>query len=64
MIPRYRTDQFSRSFLSVAVCIWNLLPSDVFSGDTLSSSKNESYAYRGFSLIFSHSLFRSLFAVL
>ena len=36
MIPRCRTDEFSLLFLLVAVRLLNLLPSDVFSGDTLS----------------------------
>ena len=36
VIPRYRTDQFSRSFLPVDVRLYNLLPSVVFSGGTLS----------------------------
>ena len=47
---------------SAAVCLWNLLPSHVFSGGTLSSLLT--CAYRGISLIFYLSLFRSLFAVL
>ena len=36
VLPRCRTVQFSRSFLPVAVRLWNLL-SDVFSGGSLSS---------------------------
>ena len=39
VIPRFRTDQFSRSFLPAANRLWNVLPSGVFSGDTLSSFK-------------------------
>ena len=34
VIPRYRTDQFSRSFLPAAVRLQNLQPSGVFSGGT------------------------------
>ena len=38
VIPRYRTDQFRRSFQPVAVhSLWNLLPSGVFGDGTLSS---------------------------
>ena len=37
VIPRCRTDQFSRSILPATERLWNLLPSSVFSGDTLSS---------------------------
>ena len=40
VIPRCRTDQFSRSFLLAAVRLWNMLSSGVFSGDTLSSFKS------------------------
>ena len=40
MIPRSRTDQFSVSFLLVAVRLWNLLPSGMFGSDTLSSFKS------------------------
>ena len=40
MIPRSRTDQFNRAYLLVAVRMWNLLPSDVLSGGTLSSFKS------------------------
>ena len=40
VIPRYRTDQFSRSFLPVAESPWNLLPPGGFSGGTLSSFKS------------------------
>ena len=36
VIPRCRTDQFSRSFLSAGVRLWNLLTSGIFSGCTLS----------------------------
>ena len=37
VIPRCRTDEFSRSFLPAAlVCLWNLLPSGVFSSGILS----------------------------
>ena len=38
--PRYRTDQVSRTFLSVAVRLWNLLSSDAFNGGTLRSFKS------------------------
>ena len=37
VIPLYRIDKLSRSFPPAAVCLWNLLQSDVFSGNTLSS---------------------------
>ena len=37
VIPRSRTDQFSRSFLSAAVHLWNLLPLSVFNSGTLTS---------------------------
>ena len=37
VIPRCRTDQIGRSFLPAAVHPWNLLPSSVFSGGTLSA---------------------------
>ena len=40
VIPRSRTNQFSRLFLLVAARMWNWLPSDVFSGGTLSSFKS------------------------
>ena len=40
MIPHCRTDQFSLSFLSTAVLMWDLLPSGVFSADTLISIKS------------------------
>ena len=40
VIPRFRTDQFYRSFLTAAVPLWNLLSSGVFSGSTLSSFKS------------------------
>ena len=36
VIPRCRTDPFSLSFLPAAVRLWNLLPSGVLSGGTLS----------------------------
>ena len=39
--PRCRTDQFSRSFLPAALCLRNLPPSGVFSGDTLRSFKSD-----------------------
>ena len=39
VIPRCRTDQFSRPFLPATVLLWNLLPSGVFIGGTLSSFK-------------------------
>ena len=41
MIPSCRTDEFSRSFLSAVVCLWNLLSSGVFSGGSLSSFKSD-----------------------
>ena len=31
-VPCCRTNQFSRSSLPAAVCMWNLLPSGVFRG--------------------------------
>ena len=37
VIQRCRTDQFSRSYLPATIYLWNLLPTGVFSGDTLSS---------------------------
>ena len=37
VIPCSKTDTFNRSFLPAAVRLWNLLPSGVFSDDTLSS---------------------------
>ena len=40
MNPRCRTDAFSRARLPAAVRLWNLLPSGVFGGDTLSSIKS------------------------
>ena len=40
MIPRCRSDQSCRSILHAANRLWNLLPSGVFSGDTLSSFKS------------------------
>ena len=40
VIPCCRSDQFSRSYLPVAVLIRNLQPSDVFSGGALSSFKS------------------------
>ena len=40
VILRCRTDQFSRSFLSPAGLLWNLLPLGVVSGDTLTSFKS------------------------
>ena len=40
VIPRCRTDQFSRSFLPTVVRLWKLLPSGVFSVGTLSSFKS------------------------
>ena len=46
-------NQFSRSFLPAALCMWNLLPSSVFSGDSLSYMKRaKTCAYWGHSLIF------------
>ena len=41
MIQRCRSGQFSRSFLPVAVGMWNLLSSDVFAGGTLTSFKSD-----------------------
>ena len=35
VIPRCRTNQFSRSFLPAAVRLWNVLPSGLFSDGTL-----------------------------
>ena len=40
MIPRCRTDQFSRLFLPVAVRLWKLLPLDFFSGGALSTFRS------------------------
>ena len=40
VIPHCRTDQFSRSFLPAVGRLWNVLPSGVFNGDTLSSFKS------------------------
>ena len=37
VIPRCRTDQFSRSFGPAAVRLWNILPLGVCRGSTLSS---------------------------
>ena len=54
VIPRYKTDKFSLSLLPVTGHTWNLLPSDGFSGGTLSSLRVLwTYAYRGLSFIFS-----------
>ena len=39
-ILRYASDLVSRSFLAVAVRLWNLMPSGVFGGGTLSSFKS------------------------
>ena len=39
VIPSCRANQFSRSFLSAAVCLRNLLPSSVFSNGSLRSFK-------------------------
>ena len=39
VIPRCRADQFSLPFLPVALRLWNVLPSCVFCGGTLSSLK-------------------------
>ena len=39
VIPRCRTDQFSRSRLPAAIRLRNLLPSGMFSGDAFSSFK-------------------------
>ena len=53
VITRYRTDKFSRSFLPVAVHLWNLLLLDVCSGTTLSSLRVlRTCVYRVLSLIF------------
>ena len=40
VISRFRTDQFSRSFLPAAVRLWNLQQSNVLSDGTLSSIKS------------------------
>ena len=40
VIPQCRTDQCSRLFRPDAVRLWNLLPSGVLSGGTLSSFKS------------------------
>ena len=40
VIPRWRTDQFSRLFLPAAVGLWNLLPSVVCSGVTFNPFKS------------------------
>ena len=40
VIQRCRTDQFSQSFLPAALHLWNLLPSGVYSGGTLSFFKS------------------------
>ena len=40
MIPRCRTNQFSRLFLPAAVRLWNLLPSGDFNDGSLSSFKS------------------------
>ena len=40
VISRCGFDRFSRAFLLAAVRLWSLLPSGVFSGDTLSSIKS------------------------
>ena len=45
VIPCYRTEEYSQSILPVAVRLWNLLPSDVFGGGTLSSFKNAMNLY-------------------
>ena len=39
-IQRCRTDQFSLSFLSTVVRLWNVLPSGVFTSGTLGSFKS------------------------
>ena len=38
--PCCRIDQYSLSFLSASVRLWNSLPSTVFVGDTLNSFKS------------------------
>ena len=64
MIPRCGTDQFSRSFLSAVVHLWNLLPSNVFCDGTLSSFKSAmNLCLLGLILICLF-LFQSLFAVI
>ena len=40
VIPRYKADQFSRSFLPAVVRLSNFLPSGVFTGGSLSSVKS------------------------
>ena len=53
LIPRCRTDKFSLLFLHAVVGLWNLLPSGLFSGGTLSSIKSAmNLSLRGFSVIF------------
>ena len=53
LIPGWRTDQFSRSFLPAAVRLWNLLPSGTFSSGTFSSFKSAmNLCYWKLSLIF------------
>ena len=44
-IPHCRIDQFSRSFLPAALCLWNLLSSGVSSGSTFSSFKSAMNLY-------------------
>ena len=40
VIPRCRTDQFSRLFVPAAARLWNFLPSGVCTDSTLSSFKS------------------------
>ena len=65
MIPRCRTDQFSRSFLPSVVRLRILLPSSVFNGGTLSFYKSTMNLrlLRAW-LDYFASLFQSFFAVL
>ena len=62
VIPLCSTDKISRSCLPVAVRLWNLLPSDLFSSSTLSSFKSAINLCLQRELL--DFLFRSLFACL
>ena len=64
VIPHCRTDQFIWSFLPAAVRLWNLLPSGMLSGGTLSSFKSVMNLCLLSLHDFSLSVFQSLFAVL
>ena len=65
VIPRCRTSQFSRSLLPAAAHLFNLLPSGVLSGVTLSSfnSTMKLCLLRAYFYFF-RSLFPSLFIIL